>query len=91
MGEGERPEIWHRLEKAITVPPEFPEVVYVYRNVTNRRPIEYREMLLSDLRERLQDELGFKSRIDHMAIFGYCRGCQEHEKSDQTVANFPAN
>jgi hypothetical protein len=46
----ERPEIWHRLEKAIAVPPEFTEVVYVYRNITNRLPIEYREMLLSDLR-----------------------------------------
>ena len=48
----ERPEIWQRLEKAIAVPPEFTEVVYSYRNVTNRLPIEYREMLLSDLRAR---------------------------------------
>ncbi len=46
----ERPEIWQRLERAIAVPPEFTEVVYVYRNVTNGRPVEYREMLLSDLR-----------------------------------------
>lgn len=39
---------WHR----IAVPPEFTEVVYVYRNVTNRLPVEYREMLLTDLRGR---------------------------------------
>jgi hypothetical protein len=48
----ERPEIWQRLEKAIAVPPEFTEVAYVYRNLTNRLPVEYREMLLSDLRAR---------------------------------------
>jgi len=48
----ERPEIWQRLAKAIAVPPEFTQVVYVYRNVTNGLAIEYREMLLSDLRTR---------------------------------------
>lgn len=33
-------------------PPEFTEVVYVYRNLANRLRVEYREMLLSDLRAR---------------------------------------
>lgn len=48
----ERPEIWQRLAKTIAVPPEFTEVVYVYRNVANGLAIEYREILLSDLRTR---------------------------------------
>jgi hypothetical protein len=48
----ERPELWARLAKIISVPPEFTEVVYVYRNVANGLPIEYRELLLSDLRRR---------------------------------------
>ncbi|HYM91636.1 MAG TPA: hypothetical protein VEW91_08395 [bacterium] len=48
----ERPEIWARLATAIAVPPEFTEVAYVYRNVANGLPIEYREMLLTDLRTR---------------------------------------
>jgi hypothetical protein len=48
----ERPELWARLAKIISVPPEFTEVVYVYRNVTNGLPIEYRETRLSDLRRR---------------------------------------
>lgn len=45
----ELPELWLRLAKLIAVPPEFTEVVYVYRNVTNGGPIEYREVLLQDL------------------------------------------
>jgi len=48
----ERPEIWGRLARAIAVPAEFTEVVYVYRNVANGLPIEYREILLSDLYAR---------------------------------------
>jgi hypothetical protein len=48
----ERPDLWARLARIIGVPPEFTDVVYVYRNITTGRPIEYREMLLSDLRTR---------------------------------------
>jgi hypothetical protein len=48
----ERPELWARLARIISVPPEFTDVVYVYRNITNGLPIEYREMLLSDLGTR---------------------------------------
>lgn len=48
----EHPEFWARLVKLIAVPEEFTEVIYVYRNVTNGLPIEYREMLLADFRAR---------------------------------------
>ena len=48
----ERPELWDRLAKLIVVPAEFTDVIYVYRNVTNGLPIEYREVLLEDLRTR---------------------------------------
>jgi hypothetical protein len=48
----ERPELWERLAKLITVPAEFMDVIYVYRNLTNGLPIAYREVLLDDLRTR---------------------------------------
>jgi hypothetical protein len=48
----ERPELWARLARIISVPPEFTDVAYIYRNITNGLPIEYREMLLSDLGTR---------------------------------------
>lgn len=48
----ERPEVWGRLARAIVVPAEFTEVVYIYRNAANGLPIEYREILLSDLYAR---------------------------------------
>jgi hypothetical protein len=51
-GRWEHPELWARLVKLIAVPEEFTEVTYIYRNVTNGLPIEYREMLLADLRAR---------------------------------------
>lgn len=51
----DQPEIWRRLAKATESGPEFTQVVYVYRNVTTRKPIEYREILLSDLRARFGD------------------------------------
>ncbi len=46
------PATWERLAKAIAVPPEFTEVVYVYRNVNNHGPIEYRELLKDDFEAR---------------------------------------
>jgi hypothetical protein len=48
----ERTELWARLAKLIAVPPEFTQVVYVYRNVTGGGRIEYREVLLEDLQTR---------------------------------------
>lgn len=46
-------EIWKRLAEAIQVPtPEFTDVLYIYRNVNNGRPIEYKEILLTDFRRR---------------------------------------
>jgi Fur family transcriptional regulator, ferric uptake regulator len=33
------------------------------------------DSLARDLRERLQREYGFEARVDHMAIFGWCRQC----------------
>ena len=32
---------------------------------------------LSSLRRKLRDEYGFESRIDHLAIFGVCKQCQQ--------------
>jgi hypothetical protein len=40
------------IGKSNRPPPEFTEVAYVYRNLTNRLGVEYREMLISDLRAR---------------------------------------
>lgn len=51
----EYPGIWERLIEAIRIPPEFTEVAYIYRNVDNQGPIEYKEMLLSDLKARFGD------------------------------------
>jgi hypothetical protein len=51
----ERPEIWQRLAKNIEVPPRLTEVVYIYRSVHDSRRIEYREVLLSDLKARFGD------------------------------------
>jgi Fur family ferric uptake transcriptional regulator len=34
---------------------------------------------LTPLRSHLQEAYGFEPRIDHMAIFGVCQKCQEHE------------
>ena len=51
----EHPRIWERLSEAIEIPLAFTEVVYIYRNVDNQGPIEYKEMLLSDLEARFGD------------------------------------
>ncbi len=45
---------WQRPTQGIEAPEEFTEVAYVYRNVT-QGPIEYREILLSDLKARFGD------------------------------------
>ncbi len=47
-------EIRQRLEKAIAVPAEFTDVVYVYRNLRDERSVEYREILQADWDERLK-------------------------------------
>jgi len=46
--------VWQRRTKGIEAPEEFTEVAYIYRNIT-RGPIEYREILLSDLKARFGD------------------------------------
>ncbi len=38
------------------------------------------DTLGSLLRDRLRQEYGFEARVDHMAIFGWCRGCQERRE-----------
>ncbi len=40
------------------------------------------DSLASDLRERLQREYGFEARVDHMAIFGWCRECSAERRKD---------
>ncbi len=50
-----RPEAWRRLAEAVRVPPEVTPVAYVYRGVTGGRAIEYREMLLDEVRARVGD------------------------------------
>ncbi len=56
-------EAWRRLAVAVQAQPEFTEVVYVYRNVGDPRRIEYKEMLLSDLRARF-GELPLAAYLD---------------------------
>jgi hypothetical protein len=46
--------IWQRPTKDGETPEEFTEVAYIYRNIT-QGPIEYREILLSDLQARFGD------------------------------------
>ncbi len=36
-----------------------------------------------DLRQRIQDDYAFVAHIDHMAIYGYCRGCAQAASADQ--------
>ena len=51
----ERVEIWKRLAQAIESPPEFTEVVYIYRHINTPQPIEYKEVLRTDLTARFGD------------------------------------
>jgi hypothetical protein len=46
--------VWQRQTKDMETAGKFTEVAYIYRNVT-RGPIEYREILLSDLKARFGD------------------------------------
>jgi hypothetical protein len=41
--------------RAIEVPPEFTEVLYVYRNLSHPDAVEYRELLLDDWKSRFAD------------------------------------
>ncbi|HEX2907047.1 MAG TPA: transcriptional repressor [Phototrophicaceae bacterium] len=34
------------------------------------------DTIMASLRQQLQQQQGFAARIDHMAIFGLCEGCQ---------------
>ncbi len=42
---------------------------------------ELEDHMLDDLRTRLLDAHQFRARIDHMAIYGYCVNCAEHDPS----------
>ncbi len=42
------------------------------------------DTLAHDLRERLQRDYGFEARVDHMAIFGWCRACSVDRQKDHT-------
>lgn len=39
------------------------------------RTIDLDDSLFNDLRGVLRDRYGFRARIDHMAIYGYCDNC----------------
>jgi len=51
----EKAETWERLARAIEVPPEATEAVYVYRNVANGGPLEFRELSRDDLAVRCRN------------------------------------
>ncbi len=36
------------------------------------------DTLGSLVRDRLRQEYGFEARVDHLAIYGWCRDCQQH-------------
>ena len=42
------PATWRRLGRAVEVPPEFTEVVYVYRGLRGPGPLDYRELRRGD-------------------------------------------
>ncbi len=43
------------------------------------------DSLARDLRERLRRDYGFEARVDHMAIFGWCRECRAERQKNSTV------
>jgi len=51
----EQPAIWNRLAKKIAVPPEYTEVVYIYRHVFEPDKVEWKELLMSDFKEHFGD------------------------------------
>jgi hypothetical protein len=46
------PGTWHRLARAVDVPDEFTEVVYVYMGLQPPGPLRYRELLRRDVEAR---------------------------------------
>ena len=46
------PATWRRLGRAVEVPPEFTEVVYVYRGLRGPGPLDYRELRRGDFEAR---------------------------------------
>jgi hypothetical protein len=42
-----------------------------------RHPRDCMAAYTRSLRARLREEHGFQTRIDHMAIYGYCPGCRK--------------
>ena len=43
--------------------------------------IDVDDDLFTDLRRRLREEYHFEPRIEHMAIYGYCQGCEEDSET----------
>lgn len=46
------PDTWRAVQKTANAPPPFTEVVYIYRNICKNRNLEYREILLEDVKQR---------------------------------------
>ncbi len=38
------------------------------------------------LRDKLRRDYGFEARVDHLAIFGWCKECLEHRDASHTTA-----
>lgn len=47
--------------------------------------IELADELVAPLAAAIQARYGFVPRVDHLAIFGLCRACQEHEADTHAV------
>lgn len=46
--------------------------------------IQAEDSVFDELRDRLLHRYGFQPRIEHFAIFGLCKGCQEERKNNVT-------
>ena len=40
--------------------------------------MEFADELVAPLAAALHERYGFEARLDHLAVFGLCRGCREH-------------
>ena len=45
--------------------------------------IDLDDSLFTHLRQQLREEYDFEPRIEHMAVYGYCRSCIEKERVRQ--------
>jgi hypothetical protein len=61
---GEKAETWERLARAIEVAPETTEAVYVYRNVANGGPLEFRELSRDELAVRCGSNVALRQCLE---------------------------